>query len=329
MALLSLSQPRVPPLNSISPIRTHPCFIHGAGAHQNFPFKTVTTPSKLRVGPNSSSPTNTISEQQRGEVEEEDYLILTATRSEYNNIVILETENSKVLLLDESGNVHSILYKGKKWTNSYWDEFSSLPAIIPNGPVAIFGLGGGTVAHQLLDFWPSLNIDGWELDEILVDRARQFFGLSDLEKGNNGSGGVLRVCVGDALSPLASVEGGYAGILVDLFAGAKVLPQLEKVETWVEMREKLMPNGRIMVNCAGASDGINGGGVNRGWEVNLVIEAMCRALGGQLVNWKQMPENESRNYLALTGPLPDLEMWSASVPEKLSSAVKLWKPCEP
>lgn len=324
MAILSLSPPPVPPLNSFSlspAIRTHPSFIHGT--HLNLSLNSLTSPAKRRIKPNSSLPTNTINEQEQQQ-EEEDYLVLTALRSEFNNIVILESEKTKVLLLDDSGNVHSIMYKGQTWTNSYWDEFSSLPAIIPNGPVAIFGLGGGTVAHQLLDVCPSLIVEGWELDNILVDKARQFFGLSNLEKGND-SRGILRIRVGDALSSSASVAGGYAGIVVDLFSDAKVLPQLEKAETWVQMREKLMPNGRIMVNCGGAS-GVSSG--ERGWEVNLVIEAMCRALGGHVVNWKKMPENESGNYLAFTGPLPDLELWSESVPEKLTSSVKLWSPCD-
>lgn len=80
-------------------------------------------------------------------------------------------------------------------------------------------------------------------------------GLSDLEKGTE-AGGVLHVCVGDALSPSVTVPGGYAGklfpsywfflvylddiclflanaailgIIVDLFSDGKVLPQLQEV----------------------------------------------------------------------------------------------------
>ncbi|KAK9705501.1 hypothetical protein RND81_07G061800 [Saponaria officinalis] len=255
--------------------------------------------------------------------DEDDFEVLTATRSEYNNIIILESHNSKVLLLDDSCNVHSILYKDKKWTNSYWDEFTSLPAIIPPGPIAVFGLGGGTIAHQLLHFWPSLSVHGWELDEVLIDRARQFFGLSEIESENEHDG-ILFVNIGDALSPLASIEHGYAGIVVDLFSNAKVLPELEKAETWVEMKKKLMAGGRIMVNCGGEISSV----VNN-WEVNLTIQAMCEAFGRNLVNWKKMPENESGNYLAFTGPLPDIDLWSSKVPQKLAATVSLWRACEP
>ncbi|KAH9607665.1 hypothetical protein KSS87_011634 [Heliosperma pusillum] len=207
-------------------------------------FNPAFLTSKPFTKPLRSSSQNSLAPAQE-EQDEDDFRVLTATKTEYNNIVILESSTSKVLLLDDSCNVHSILYKADKWTNSYWDENTTLPAIIPHGPIAVYGLGGGTVAHQLLHFYPALCIHGWELDEVLVDRARQFFGLSELEKANT-SGGILEIHVGNALSRMASIEGGYAGIVVDLFSDAKVLQELEKAETWFEMKEKLMTNG-VMV----------------------------------------------------------------------------------
>lgn len=78
--------------------------------------------------------------------EEEEFQVLTAIRSSYNEIVIVDTLQSRMLLLDSTrmffisfiliitthnfvlrlimifvpDNVHSILYKHQKWTNSYW-----------------------------------------------------------------------------------------------------------------------------------------------------------------------------------------------------------------
>ncbi|XP_074303470.1 uncharacterized protein LOC141637950 [Silene latifolia] len=279
-------------------------------------FNPTFLTSKPFTKPLRSSSQNSPTQEQ-----EDDFRVLTATKTEYNNIVILESSTSKILLLDDSCNVHSILYKSEKWTNSYWDEFTTLPAIIPDGPIAVYGLAGGTVAHQLLHFWPGLTIHGWELDEILVDRARQFFRLSELEQTNS-SGGILKIHVGDALSRMASVEGGYAGIVVDLFSDAKVLQELEKAETWLEMKEKVMLNGRIMVNCGGEimSD-------ESGWETNSTIRAMCEAFGKELVNWKKMPLDQSGNYLAFTGSLPDFDLWCNAVPERLGSTVALWRAC--
>ncbi|XP_009803203.1 uncharacterized protein LOC107812539 [Nicotiana tabacum] len=269
--------------------------------------------------------------------DEVDFKVLTSVTSSYNNIVILDTPDSRVLLLDSSNNVHSILHKGKKWTDAYWDEFATLPAIVPRGPIAIFGLGGATAAHLMLELWPSLQLVGWEIDEILIEKAREYLGLSDLEKHNEG-GGVLEVHIGDVFSPSVTIPGGYAGIIVDLFSDGKVLPQLQEVTTWLEMNKMLMPNGRLMVNCGAAT---------KEWsntssemiqpeisekddprELNATINALCKAFPGQ-VSWKKLPKRAGENFLALTGPLPDLAIWSARFPDQLSSSVKEWRSCMP
>jgi len=80
------------------------------------------------------------------EEEEESFQVLTSVKTDYNDIMIVDTPKSTMLLLDSSrkydtffflflcfssslkfptlffvaDNVHSILYKDKKWTNSYW-----------------------------------------------------------------------------------------------------------------------------------------------------------------------------------------------------------------
>lgn len=45
----------------------------------------------------------------------------------------------------------------------------------------------------------------------LIEKAREYLGLSDLEKHNEG-GGVLEVHIGDVFSPSVTIPGGYAGI---------------------------------------------------------------------------------------------------------------------
>ena len=87
---------------------------------------------------------------EEGVEEKEEFQVLTATTSYYNDIVIVDTPQSRMLLLDSSSttfrfslifnfyplkgnsdllncaaivdadNVHSILYKEQIWTGSYW-----------------------------------------------------------------------------------------------------------------------------------------------------------------------------------------------------------------
>ncbi|KAJ0595016.1 putative S-adenosyl-L-methionine-dependent methyltransferase [Helianthus annuus] len=285
--------------------------------------------------------------------EKVDYQVLSAINTSYNDILILDSPQSRMLLLDPTSNyplrsfflsffhigwlagffnieffqfnsidnIHSIYIKGDDaWTGSYWDEFASLPPIVPPGPIAIFGLGGGTAAHLMLTLWPSLQLHGWEIDEILIDRAREHLGLAHLEKHTQG-GGLLTVHIGDALSAATAVSGGYAGIVIDLFSGGEVLSQLQEVQTWLDINDKLMPNGRIMVNCGAGSCG------DSVWDQNSTLKTLCQAFPGQ-VNWKKMPKSEGENYLALTGPLPDLTQWAAALPDRLGSGVVQWACCD-
>ncbi|OMO52501.1 hypothetical protein CCACVL1_29215 [Corchorus capsularis] len=273
-----------------------------------------------------------VTKQEQEEEEEETFQVLTALKTPYNDIVIVDTAKSRMLLLDSTHNVHSVLQKGdEKWTESYWDDFVSLPPIVPEGPIAIYGLGGGTAAHLMLDVWPSLQLEGWEIDEILIDKAREYFGLSNLERCNQ-AGGRLQVHIDDAFSPIQNdLPKAYAGIIIDLFSDGKVLSQLQEVETWLELSDRLMPDGRLMVNCGGLSESTIDGkisyqSVDDTWKQNSTLKALAMAFPGQ-VSWKRTPEEQGLNYLALTGPLPDLTSWSALVPVCLTEAVKQWRPC--
>ncbi|XP_040999231.1 uncharacterized protein LOC121245021 [Juglans microcarpa x Juglans regia] len=128
-----------------------------------------------------------------------------------------------------------------------------------------------------------------------------------------------------------------SGIVIDLFTEGKVLPQLQEVNTWLELTDRLMPKGRLMVNCGGinevsvVTDGVprpETSSIDGPWAQNSTIQALLKAFPEQL-SWKRMPKRDGENYLALTGPLPDLASWSAMVPGPLSQSVKQWKPCVP
>lgn len=90
---------------------------------------------------------------------------------------------ARILLLDKPGNIQSVYQPYKAITNSYYDLFACLPALLPHGPIGILGLGAGTAARIIHYFWPQIDLHGWELDPAVVMVARQFFNLSEVEEG--------------------------------------------------------------------------------------------------------------------------------------------------
>lgn len=165
----------------------------------------------------------------------------------------------------------------------------------------------------------------------LVEKARLHLGLASLESPNQ-EGGYLPVHIDDALTPNATVAGGFAGIVVDLFYQGEVLPQLQKVQAWYELKKRLKPGGRIMINCGGTcverrdstpdyDDGTwtwEDGSAAR----DATISALVRVFPE--LNLRKM-ETKEDNHLALTGPLPDLNAWAAAVPKKVRSGVLTWR----
>ncbi|CAA0407546.1 unnamed protein product [Arabidopsis thaliana] len=290
------------------------------------------TQKKLRFSISFCLKQNESGIEQDEEEEEEEFTVVTAVKSRYNEIVIVDTFASRYLLLDSTRNVHSVINKGgQNWTGAYWDESACLPPIIPNGPIAIYGLGGGTAARLILELWPSTELEGWEIDEILIEKARDYLGLSELEIPTS-KGGRLCIHVDDALSPCQDDSKRYAGIIVDLFADGKVLDQLQEIPMWLELASRLMPNGRLMVNCAGIETEVKNGKPelvldDLAWMLNSTVKILSEAFPGQ-VSWKRTPDSEGLNFVALTGGLPDLSDWSSKVPVRLSESVKLWKLCE-
>ena len=115
--------------------------------------------TKSQAGSSSSWPQQQSQKQEEEEEEEEEFQVVTAIRSQFNDILIVDSPNSRMLLLDatrklshnkslvikttsltptllsslltplsfcvifmlmHADNVHSILYKDQKWTGSYW-----------------------------------------------------------------------------------------------------------------------------------------------------------------------------------------------------------------
>lgn len=167
-----------------------------------------------------------------------------------------------------------------------------------DGAIGLFGWGGGTAARLLCEAYdPPPRMRAWEPDARVLDACRLGMGLADVERaansggasGNGGGdgdggdgGGGLELRVGSPFDPAAdggAPEGAFAGIIVDLFAGGRLPPELLADEAWEAVRARLKDpaRGRVMARLGPAARADGGVAV----EAVLALNAMARVFGGE------------------------------------------------
>ncbi|KAF2312933.1 hypothetical protein GH714_042476 [Hevea brasiliensis] len=195
---------------------------------------------------------------------------------------------SRLLLLDAPGNIHSISFRFKLLTDTYFDVFATLPPILPPGPVAVLGFGAGSAARLILELYPDVAVHGWELDPSVI-------------------------------------ADGLSGILVDLFSKGSVIPELQDPNTWEELIRCLRKGGRIMVNvggrCVEAEDKRRDGDV----VMEDTLKAMHQVFGDDLFVLS-LGNQKDDSSVALTGKLPDSDAWKKVLPKSLRFYVDMWAP---
>jgi predicted membrane-bound spermidine synthase len=118
----------------------------------------------------------------------------------------------------------------------------------PNDPTLILGLGGGVLANYAAA--GGLNVDAVELDQRIVDCARNYFGLSNS----------VAVFTDDARNYLRTCTKKYACILIDLFRGEEPPAYFFTSEAFAQMKNMLQPGGILLMNSNGYYSGSVGAG---------------------------------------------------------------------
>ncbi|XP_047332398.1 uncharacterized protein LOC124935991 [Impatiens glandulifera] len=253
---------------------------------------------------------------------------LAKFKSRHNYIRVLEVSRradhpfagSRLLLLDQPGNIHSISFLFKSLTTTYFDVFATLPPILPPGPIGILGFGAGSAARLLLELYDDRDIHGWELDPSVISVGREFFGLSKLEKQHTDR---LFIYIGNAMN--ATVIGGFAGLLVDLFGKGCLIPELQQRRTWEMLRDRLKIGGRLMVNVGGSCVEPEDSRRNGKTLMNETLKVMDEVFPGQL-SVLNLGNRKDDSSIALTGNRPDVEEWKQSLPKSLRFYAGMWTP---
>lgn len=115
--------------------------------------------------------------------------------------------------------------------------------------VLMIGLGGGTAARQFVHYDPETQVDVVEVDPVVVDVARRYFGIQPSER--------LRIHVGDGRTFLKQSRDKWDLIIVDAYTtnryGDTVPPHLTTQEFFRDTSSRLADGGIVHFHCAYAN----------------------------------------------------------------------------
>lgn len=123
-------------------------------------------------------------------------------------------------------------------TGFYWDSFlENLPEINRKSKILILGLGGGTSAKLFLNKFGKVNIEGVEIDPVIINLGKKFFYLNDPN---------IKIHKLDAKEFIRKTKNKYRVICVDVFLGAKI-PDFVEDFHFLDSVKKLLDNNGLVI----------------------------------------------------------------------------------
>ena len=174
--------------------------------------------------------------------------ILYEGESAYNYIQVQEVDGFRILRLNEGQGYHSVYHPTQENYHGPWEQVLAAPyfydpSVEPQNVqrIAILGLAAGTSANQAAAVYPSVKIDGFEIDPEIVDAGYAYFNMN---KAN------LAVYTEDARVGIANSSSTYDIISVDAYRPPYIPWHLTTREFFQETYDHLSDKGTLIINVA-------------------------------------------------------------------------------
>ncbi len=167
------------------------------------------------------------------------------TESAYNYIQVQEKNGYTLLKLNDGQGEHSIYHPDTLNYGGPWEQFLVGPYFYANRKpqdvkrMAIIGLAAGTAARQASAVYGDIPIDGYELDEKIVEVGNKYFGLNLPN---------LTVHIGDGRLNLERSEYKYDIIAVDAYRPPYIPPHMTTQEFFEIAASHLTDDGVLTIN---------------------------------------------------------------------------------
>ncbi|TPF78190.1 spermidine synthase [Bifidobacterium sp. UTCIF-3] len=164
----------------------------------------------------------------------------------YNYLQVKNLSDRTILSTNVLFGVQSVTMKDPGLTGMYYDTALAAPALADNDESAlILGMGTGTYARQLRQYYPGMKVTGVEIDQKITDLAGRYFD----EPAD------VPVSTYDGRAWLAASHDRYDVIMVDAYQDITIPFQMSSTEFFSMVREHLNPGGVMVVNMNMVSDG--------------------------------------------------------------------------
>ena len=153
--------------------------------------------------------------------------------------------SGKIVVEEQLGlyslSVQNLIQSGG-WVKTIWKKpLKRLTShVSPITNVLLLGLGGGTVAWLIKNYWPQTKIVGVEIDPEIIKISKKYFGLDNVPG--------LQIVNADAFDYIKKAKQKFDLIIVDLYLGRKFPKKAESEEFFREIKKILTPKGIVIFN---------------------------------------------------------------------------------
>lgn len=167
------------------------------------------------------------------------------TESAYNYIQVQQQNGFTFLRLNDGEGIHSMYHPDTLQYGGPWEQFLVGPYFYANRKpsdtkrMAIVGLAAGTAARQATAVYGNIPIDGFELDEKIVEVGQKYFGLNLPN---------LNIHIGDGRLNLERSPYKYDIIAVDAYRPPYIPPHMTTQEFFEIIASRLTSNGVLTIN---------------------------------------------------------------------------------
>jgi spermidine synthase len=174
--------------------------------------------------------------------------VLFRQDTQYHRITVTEADGVRNLRFDASHQSAIELSDGLTSSIRYPD-YMQLPMAIQPDPkrVLVIGLGGGAVTKRYWHDYPGVLVDSVEIDPVVVDVAKRYFGLPEDPR--------LRVFAQDGRRFVQTATEKYDIVVIDAYYADSLPFHLTTQEFFREVKSKMAPDGVVVYNVISALEG--------------------------------------------------------------------------